>query len=99
MTAICSAASGRVISSDARRDRASAARASRSPVVCGSVVAIRHAARSGPSISIGLISDAAAAATTAPAPVSTQPNARRSPRYASHTPAAAPSTSSARATV
>ena len=98
MIATCSAASGRVIR---RRPAATsvAARTSRSVVVCGSVVAIRHAARSGPSISIGAISDAAAAATTAPAPVRTQPNARRSPRYASHTPVAAPSTSSERATV
>ena len=59
---------------------------------CGSVVAIRHAARSGPSIV-----DRARSATPPPRrrprppPRAPSRSARRSPRYASHTAAAAPS--------
>ncbi len=67
----------------------------RARVPAGSVVAIRHARSSVPSIATGRTSDAAAAASTAPEPASTQPKVRRSPRNAAHTaPAAARSSGS-----
>jgi hypothetical protein len=65
------------------------ARVSRSGGANGSVVAIRHAARSGASTATGRRSDWAAAATTAPAPASSQPVVRRSPRKAFQTSPAA----------
>jgi hypothetical protein len=55
-------------------------RAMRSPTGLGSVLTIRHAARSGSLTSIGRITDAAAAASTAPAPAISHPVVRRSPR-------------------
>ena len=85
---ICSAVSGCAMTSAPRTINA-AIRATRSQMPAGSVVAIRQPARSGPSMSIGRIIDAAAAATIAPAPASSQPNVRRSPRNSSHAASAA----------
>ena len=56
------------------------ARSARSPRRCGSVVAIRHARATGASNVSGSMSDAAAAAMIAPAPATTNPRLRRSPR-------------------
>ena len=65
------------------------ARSARSHGRCGSVVAMRHARATGASNVSGSMSDAAAAAMIAPAPATTKPRLRRSPRNPAYTAAAA----------
>ena len=106
MTAICSTVDGCAITRTPAAISATA-RTTRSHRASGSVTSTRHPLRSVASISTGRMTDATAAAMTAPAPAITQPQVRRSDRKLSQTAAAAarssgadsPPRTSARATV
>ncbi len=88
VAATCTTASGLTTTSTPAA-MSPTARATRQSGRTGSVATTRHATASGRPRPTGLMTDAAAAAITAPQAASSHANVRRSPRKAFHTPPAA----------